>query len=87
LTPGGWPYTEISAKVTHSLGERLWSPILACAYASFQKKLARRLLNEGKSVQGIAEIFHVHSATVYRLAPANLYAFSGLWANFALISV
>lgn len=38
---------------------------------SDQKKLALRLLNEGKSAQEIAEIFHVHSATIYRLALAN----------------
>ena len=38
---------------------------------SDQKKLALRLLYEGKAAQEIAEIFHVHSATIYRLAPAN----------------
>jgi DNA invertase Pin-like site-specific DNA recombinase len=38
---------------------------------SDQKQLGLRLLNEGKSAQEIAEIFHVHSATIYRLALAD----------------
>jgi DNA invertase Pin-like site-specific DNA recombinase len=38
---------------------------------SDQKQLGLRLLNEGKSAQEIAEIFHVHSATTYRVALAD----------------
>jgi DNA invertase Pin-like site-specific DNA recombinase len=39
--------------------------------ASDQKQLAIRLLHEGKSVQEIAGLFHVHSATIYRLSLAS----------------
>jgi DNA invertase Pin-like site-specific DNA recombinase len=37
--------------------------------ASDQQQLARRLVLEGKSVREIASVFHVHPATIYRLAP------------------
>lgn len=33
-----------------------------------QKKLAQRLLREGKSVKQVAETFEVHASTIYRLA-------------------
>lgn len=33
-----------------------------------QKKLAQRLLREGKSVRQIAETFEVHESTIYRIA-------------------
>jgi DNA invertase Pin-like site-specific DNA recombinase len=33
-----------------------------------QIKLARRLINEGRSVREIAETFNVHTATIYRLS-------------------
>jgi DNA invertase Pin-like site-specific DNA recombinase len=33
-----------------------------------QAKLARRLINEGKSVREIADTFNVHTATIYRLS-------------------
>jgi transposase len=38
---------------------------------SEQKQLALRLMNEGKSAHAIAEIFHVHGATIHRLALAD----------------
>ena len=42
-----------------------------------QAKLARRLIDEGKSVREIAETFNVHTATIYRLsAVARLTVFS-----------
>ena len=33
-----------------------------------QSELAQRLVSEGKSVRGIASVFNVHPATIYRLA-------------------
>ncbi len=36
-----------------------------------QIQLALRLLREGKPVMEIADIFHVHTATIYRLSLAN----------------
>jgi Helix-turn-helix domain len=33
-----------------------------------QTKLARRLIDEGKSVREIADTFNVHTATIYRLS-------------------
>src|SRR5713226_7740582 len=35
-----------------------------------QAKLARRLIDEGKSVREIADTFNVHTATIYRLSAA-----------------
>ena len=36
-----------------------------------QTKLAQRLVDEGKGIREIAEIFNVHVATIYRLSPTG----------------
>ncbi len=44
---------------------------ISALYIITRNALAIRLLHEGKSAQEIAGLFHVHSATIYRLSLAS----------------